>query len=311
MIAGPMYSDILSLSTDLGFAAVGIASTSLLVSQDLTWSRSAICFAHPYPPPAEIPDVDNEIGVVAAFASGCDYHDLLSEKLNIVIDQLGTYLGKYSIHVDDIRIKERALAVRAGIGWIGRNRCLYVPGYGSYVVLGEILVSGDLEATQKHHSSMCRNCNLCISNCPTGALTSDGVNISKCISHLTQKRSCLDIDMYPLLNRSIYGCDICQKICPHNLNILSNTNSTERIYYPGPYVRLNDIISMNNAEWLSVAKGSSIEWIGRNTWRRNAIIAAGNTGSVSSLPYLMAAREDDSEKIRIAARWALERMCGI
>ncbi|MCM1320080.1 MAG: tRNA epoxyqueuosine(34) reductase QueG [Muribaculaceae bacterium] len=176
-------------------------------------TRTIICIAWPYLPPmlraASAP-------FIARYAYGADYHKNIRRILKPIIKR---WEEEYEIHsrvcIDSAPVLERYWAVQSGVGFIGRNGCLIVPGYGSWVFLTEILVDRELGEDNPNRSH-CADCSACLKMCPTGALGSDGhIDCSKCLSALTIETPGVslphDVDFRPLA-----GCDRCQEVCPHN-----------------------------------------------------------------------------------------------
>jgi epoxyqueuosine reductase len=190
--------------TECGFSAVGVIEPTGLVSQNLSWAKSAISCAFPYSNSQLNQPKPDGTGSVASFAAGPDYHIVLSTRLHLLANRIARdFPGRYSIHVDDSQISERAIALRSGIGWIGRNQCISVPVHGSYVVLGEILTDIELSTAPIVQSSLCGSCTLCIDACPSKALKNDGSFCRElCISHLTQSRGIIPSELIPIDGRS-------------------------------------------------------------------------------------------------------------
>lgn len=304
------FSGLYPLFFEQGFAAVGVARTHGLLHPSLSWANSAICAAYPYTPPTANLEAYTDFGSVAAFAVGSDYHIVLRNKLEEIAQHISSTLGRLSVHVDDSSINERALALRSGIGWLGNNGLLFVPDFGSFIVLGEILIENNINTNTLQIESPCGTCRICINSCPTGALNRDSFNCSRCISYLTQKKGFLDPFHYSYIGSHLYGCDICQTVCPHNRKLFNHTKQSADVSFPPPLLRLSALINMTSAQWFSVVKNSSLGWIGRNTLRRNAIIASGNSGSASSLANIQAALHDPSPTVRVTAEQVVERLCG-
>lgn len=311
LIMDAFINYIHSLSAEYGLIAVGIADPKEFVLEDLSWASTAICFALSYPHSRLNRSVPAGTGIVASYSMGPDYHKVLSHRLEQLVNHIRiTFPGKYTIHVDDPRIFERALALRTGMGWIGANQCLFLPDYGSYVVLGEILTNLECIIHPKQRTPLCGNCKLCIDTCPTGALSGDGsFNRDRCISHLTQSRGQLSLDLMPLIGNHIYGCDVCQAICPQNQSDSQVDEEMGVACYPGPNPYLRDILNLSSEQWSQGIQNTSIGWIGRNTWRRNAIIAAANTNITDCKLQIRQACSDTSPVVSYTAKWAIAHMC--
>ncbi|MDT8367761.1 MAG: tRNA epoxyqueuosine(34) reductase QueG [Longimicrobiales bacterium] len=190
--------------------------------------RSVVVVADPYDhgDPPEVPD-DPSIGVIARYARGRDYHKVLDGKLRALLRWIeeacdGEVAGR--VHVDTGPVLERELAERAGLGWFGRNTMLIHPDHGSYVFLGVLLLDLELPATDDAVPDRCGSCSACIEACPTDALLGrdeEGAPVMdarRCISYLTiEHRGPIPEALRPAIGNRIYGCDICQEVCPWNL----------------------------------------------------------------------------------------------
>jgi epoxyqueuosine reductase len=162
-------------------------------------------------------------GPVARYARGDDYHEIMVDRLNTLHHWLEAETGgriKGKAYVDTGPILERDLAQRAGLGWIGKNTMLVNPRRGSYFFLGALLLDLDLAADAPFDADRCGSCTRCLDACPTDALVAPGeLDARRCISYLTiEHRSDIDAELRPLLGDHLYGCDICQEVCPWNVS---------------------------------------------------------------------------------------------
>lgn len=171
------------------------------------WIRSIIVFIFPYA--GKKPDVDGYL--TAKFAYGQDYHVVIKNKLERFAKGMG--LEKYETYTDISFLDEKLCAVLAGLGKIGKNNLLLTPRYGSRVLIGEIVTDSVFPKTERELPNPCLDCQLCVKNCPTGALR-DGFNKKICLSYLSQTKG----DAYELYDKMEFavGCDICQDVCPLN-----------------------------------------------------------------------------------------------
>jgi epoxyqueuosine reductase len=255
-------------------------------------------------------------GIIAKFAWGIDYHKVLKNKLRILADFISSKLlndskksFKYEILVDTGPIVDRAVANRAGIGWYGKNCNIITKRFGSWVLLGEILTNLKLKPDEPNFEN-CGDCDLCIRACPTGAIISPYViDVRKCISHITQKRGESTLNLLEKIGRRIYGCDICQDVCPFN----KEAEFVEKDYFlpippRGKSINLLPLVYMSEIEFNRWFKNSTISWVGKDVLRRNAIIALGNIGESNSMGFLSKATEDKDEIIRKYASWAINKI---
>lgn len=156
---------------------------------------------------------------IAYYAYGKDYHRVVKDKLHQLLAYIRTLMPdvKGRAFCDTAPLLERYWAVKAGLGFIGRNRALIIPGQGSYCFLGVLAVDAELRGEPHNVLASCEGCDRCLKACPTGALTRDGIDCRRCLSYLTiEHRGPLPIDIRGKLGRRIYGCDTCQQACPHN-----------------------------------------------------------------------------------------------
>ncbi len=216
-------------------------------------ARSMVIVAFPY-------RSDAEFGLpMALYARGRDYHDVVREYLTPIAAEIP---GETRICVDTAPLRERYWAARAGLGQIGRNNQLFVPGFGSYCFIGTILTTAELTPRQPFQfasTDPCGDCRRCIQACPGHCIPADGTAIDarRCISYLTiEHRGPLPPD---LKLRSLYGCDICQSVCPLNA-ATAPTNIPE--FAPSDSLKtltLNQIAQLTQEDFSQIFKGSAIK----------------------------------------------------
>ena len=260
-------------------------------------------------------------GVVARCARGADYHRVVRDRLRAIGDWLRVRLG------DDVAVRrcvdkdwlaERAVALRAGLGTLGKNATLITPTHGSWVFLGEVVTSAPLEAVEAPAAadrfSACGDCRRCIAACPTGALVGPGeVDSRRCLSFLTIEWSgWLPRDLRPALGRVVYGCDRCQEVCPRNDGARPGNHSEfgpERGV--GSTLPLADLLDVTGAESLaSRFDGTPLARAALRGLRRNAAVVLGNVGDREATPLLIAALGDADPLVRGHAAWALGLLGG-
>ena len=273
-------------------------------SQLLPDARSVIAIAIPYLRPAPAPP-ESLHGVLARYAWIGDYHLLLKEKLqqlaNFLVKERGS---RFIISADTGPIIDRFAAYNAGLGWYGLNRSLFVPGRGSWVVLGEILTDIELEPDPPT-ASRCTECRRCIKACPTGALTPSGLDYTRCVSHLTQMKGMIPRELRPLMGSALGGCDRCQEACPHNQGAPTAAGDI----LPGaPYPNLVEVLTMDKEAWAAGLGRSAIGWRGLTVFQRNAIIALGNSQHPEAVAPLAEVLHDPRPVIRAHAVWALGQL---
>ena len=286
--------------------------------------RSALVVAHEYfaEDPPGLPD-DPARAVVARYARGDDYHEVVKKKLLRLAGWLRERAGKDGIearaYVDTGPILERELARRAGIGWFGKNTMVIHPRRGSYFFIGVLLLNLDLPAGKPFEADHCGTCRACVEACPTGALLGrDGsgapvMDARLCISYLTiELRGHIPEPLRPLVGNRVFGCDICQEVCPWNTRFAEPAE--DPAYSPRGELDGPELISLAEALLATDESGfrrifrrSPVRRAGRNGLLRNVCVALGNWGSANAVPTLRTALEDESEVVRAHAAWALER----
>jgi epoxyqueuosine reductase len=215
--------------------------------------------------------------------------------------------------VDTGPILERGWAERAGLGWVGKNANLISRAHGSWLLLGEILSSAELDVATEPHQEFCGNCMACIDACPTSAIIADGVVDSRlCISYWTiEHRGPIPTQRRPGLQDWIFGCDVCQEVCPWNqrfAEVVPEQRFAVRIDLAAPDAE--EILAMDEATFRERYSGTSFmraKWEGM---RRNACVALGNLALPDSLPALSGALDDADPVVRAHAAWALGRVGG-
>ena len=212
---------------------------------------------------------------IAYYAYGKDYHRVVKDKLYQLLAYIKTLLPEAEgrAFCDTAPLLERYWAVKAGLGFVGRNRTFIIPGKGSYCFLGVLAIDAQLEAhslSSAHAEDVCVGCNRCLKACPTGALTLDGIDCRRCISYLTiEHQGTLPREVVGKLGKRIYGCDTCQQVCPHN----KNAQSTEDFSFDIS----SELAAMTPGDWHNLTpelykklfKNSAVERAGYKGLRRN------------------------------------------
>jgi epoxyqueuosine reductase len=260
----------------------------------------------PFPRPAARGD---PTGWISRYAWGDDYHQIMRDKLEALLDTIrrmcnGAVEGK--AFVDSGPVLEREFAGIAGIGWIGKNTHLISPRRGSWFFLGELFLSLPL-AYDRPIRDRCGKCELCLKACPTAAFVGPYVlDARRCISYLTiELKGFIPRHLRPLIGNHIFGCDICQEICPYNVKARP---TTEEAYRPreGLYVPdLIPLLALDEAEFRRIFRGSPILRAKRKGFLRNVAVALGNSKSRQAVPALIRALDDDEALVRGHVAWAL------
>lgn len=281
-------------------------------------ARSAVVVALNYHPSEEeggaVSEGDPSRAVFARYARNEDYHEGMKERLIALQDWINDTLLPVTgrAYVDTGAVLERELAQRAGLGWAGRNTMLIQPGRGSYYFLGVILLDAELEYDEPFTADRCGRCTACVDACPTAALLGRDetgapvMDARRCISYLTiELRGPIPRELRPLLGNRVYGCDICQEVCPWN-SFASGTS--EETFLPRSGVdgaSLTELMGMDQAEFSRRFKGSAVKRTKRRGLLRNVAVALGNWGSPEAVPVLAVALNDEEPLVRGHAAWAL------
>jgi epoxyqueuosine reductase len=303
------------------------------------WARSvivcAINYNTSYPYSTEMQDTSR--GWISRYAwAREDYHDAVLRRLRNVEDELRRLLGsnergslaneslQLRSYVDTGPLVERVYAKYAGIGWIGKNTCIINQELGSWLFLGVILTSLDVKKPEVETNDSAQNelaadlpapdrcgtCTRCIAACPTQAITAPGVLDARlCISYLTiEKRGEIPDKLRAEMGRHIFGCDICQDVCPWNRKAPKTSalefQPREGLVNPA----LDWLAEMQPEEFREVFRGSPIKRAKLSGLRRNAVIAMGNSGDTNFAPTLEKLAQDEDSIVAEHAKWALERL---
>jgi len=276
-------------------------------------ARSAVVVALAYRWDAPPPGDDRPRGRVSAYAWGSDYHRVMEEKLR----SLGAFLLERGARVarhyaDTGPLLDRALAQRAGLGWFGKNTMVITrAGYGSYVFLGEILTDLALLPDPPMEGS-CGQCRICLDRCPTGAIVAPYVvDARRCISYLTiELRGWIPREWRPLLGTWVFGCDVCQDVCPHNALIAHGRHQSFAPRRDVAFPDLVELLHIDEGTYQERFRHSAIKRAKRQGLRRNAAVALGNLKDPSAIPALTRALADEDPIVRGHAAWALGRIAG-
>ncbi|HAF89038.1 MAG TPA: tRNA epoxyqueuosine(34) reductase QueG [Deltaproteobacteria bacterium] len=251
-----------------------------------------------------------EIGCISRYAWGDDYHELIRSKLNVLEDFLCRELnaGKLSrSFVDSGPILEREVAQRAGLGWIGKHSNLINWEKGSWFFLAELLVDVKLETDLPFTRVDCGSCTICIEACPTEAIIAERtLDARRCISYLTiELKGSIPVEMRPKMGNLIFGCDICQQVCPWNMD---SPKSNEKGLQPRPEnvaPKLLDLMKMDETSFSKRFRNSPIKRAKRRGFLRNVAVALGNWANVEAIPALCLGLDDEETLVRIHSAWAL------
>ena len=339
-----MRSELERKAHELGFSAFGIApadaapETAARLKQwlasgahgDMIWMeetadrratpaglwpevRSVISLGMSYAPAADplaLADAPGH-GRISVYAQGADYHDTIKKALKALarwmVEQSTCEL---KVFVDTAPVMEKPLAAAAGLGWQGKHTNLVSRRDGSWLFLGAIYTTLELEPDRSHRVH-CGSCSACLDACPTKAFPAPfRLDARRCISYLTiENKGPIPIEFREAMGNRIYGCDDCLAVCPWNR--FADAARANKAFLPRAELvapELSDLLALDDAEFRRVFSGSPIKRIGRNRMVRNAAIAAGNSGRPELIPVLQRLIADPDPVVAEAAGWALERL---
>jgi epoxyqueuosine reductase len=266
---------------------------------------------------------DNPKGRVASYAWGEDYHDVLPLRLQVLVAFIEAQVGHpvpNRWYTDTGPILERDLAQRAGLGWIGKNTCLINPHAGSYFLLAEILLGLELTPDQPFTPDHCGSCRRCLDACPTQCILPDRtIDASRCISYLTiELNGSIPSHLRPAMKDWIFGCDLCQQVCPWNVRFATEKADTAKTFQESftprpnvPHPCLIQELCLTPEEFNRKFKGSPIKRAKRRGYLRNVAVALGNYGDTRSVSVLAHALFDDPEPlVRGHSAWSLGQIGG-
>lgn len=338
-------NDIRDWALELGFQGVGITDTQLEAQGelledwlangyhgDMDWmarhgekrfrpeslipgTRRIISVRMDYLPAPDSPAQvlkNREKAYVSRYTLGRDYHKLLRKRLAELARRIDTHLAGYDYRafVDSAPVMERAIAQKAGLGWVGKNTMLLNRKAGSFFFLGEIYTSAPLPIDEPYSGSHCGSCSKCLELCPTDAFAKEGVlDARRCISYLTiENAGSIPLEFRKAMGNRVFGCDDCQLVCPWNR--FSNA-AEEPDFQPRHGLDNADLASLfrwDEATFLERTTGSAIRRTGYEGWLRNLAVALGNAPSTIPVLEALASRtHDPSALVREHVAWALDQ----
>lgn len=253
-------------------------------------------------------------GAVTVYAYGEDYHTVMTSRCHQLMKALEAEVGhpiSYRVAVDTAPLVDRRVAERSGIGWVGKNCMFFTPTHGSFVFLGTIAIDTSVECTGPIQESHCGSCSQCLQACPTGALLAPGViDATRCLSYITQMKGTIPLEYRAAMGRRVWGCDTCQWACPENEGKASAGHEeflpTGELEYPD----LVEILGWTNRQFLQRYGKTAAAWRGLRTWKRNALIALGNTRREHAVAHISPFLVHQRKELRVSAAWALGRIGG-
>ncbi|WP_152207710.1 tRNA epoxyqueuosine(34) reductase QueG [Marinobacter changyiensis] len=255
---------------------------------------------------------NREKAYISRYTLGRDYHKLIRKRLATLAKRIDEAVSgfDYRAFVDSAPVMERALAQRAGLGWIGKNTMLLNRKAGSFFFLGEIFTSAPLPVDQPYEAEHCGRCSACLTLCPTNAFPSPHVlDARRCISYLTiELKGSIPEDLRALMGNRVFGCDDCQLVCPWNR---FSKPTQEDDFQPRHQLDNSELATLflwTEDEFLKRTEGSAIRRTGYQGWLRNLAVGLGNAPSTIPVIEALKARADHpSELVREHVQWALKR----
>lgn len=335
-----------SIGKALGFNAIGVSNTDLSFAEqrlldwltqgyqgDMAWmahhgtkrsrpdelvsgTLSVISVRMDYLPPDSSDAVmvlnHPERAYISRYALGRDYHKVIRQRLEKFAQRLQAEMGAfgYRVFTDSAPVLEKPIAVKAGLGWMGKHTNILSRGAGSWFFLGEIYTDLPLEETGSV-SEHCGQCTACIDVCPTQAILAPYVlDARRCISYLTiEYQGSIPLELRPLMGNRIYGCDDCQLICPWNRFAQTSPEADFAVRNGLDSARLSELFQWSETEFMRRLEGSSIRRIGYERWLRNIAVALGN--APPSLSTLNLLRHNyaalDSVLVKEHVQWAIDQ----
>ena len=252
-------------------------------------------------------------GQIAAYAWGDDYHLVIPERLQKLVSFIEEQVGHPFPHrwyTDTGPILERDLAQRAGLGWIGKNTCLIHPRHGSYFLLAEILLGIELEPDAPFQTDQCGTCTRCLEACPTQCILPDRtIDARRCISYLTiELKEEIPNEMRSSIGHWVFGCDVCQTVCPWNRFAASDGDPALAARQDAPRPNLIHELEMTPEEFNHKFNNSPVKRAKHRGYLRNVATALGNSKNPASIPALKKALNSPEPMVQEHAKWALEQI---
>ncbi len=274
-------------------------------------ARSVIVCGMNYGPPETTDDARR--GVIASYARGRDYHELLKGRLKDVANFLYARLGAdVKVFTDTAPVMEKPLAGAAGLGWQGKHTNLVSREFGSWLLLGEIFTTLDLGEADQVVEDACGTCTRCLDICPTDAFPAPyQLDARRCISYLTiEYEGHIPAEFRAPIGNRIFGCDDCLAVCPWNkyAQAAQQTKLQAREATTGPL--LVELAALDEEAFRKRFAGTPVKRTGRDRFVRNVLIAVGNSGAPALAATARAALDDSSPLVRAMAVWALQRLDG-
>ncbi len=250
---------------------------------------------------------------ISRYALGRDYHKVLRRRLAKLAQQINAQLphNQFRAFTDSAPVLEKALAEKAGLGWIGKHTLLLNQQAGSWFFLGEIYTNAPLRLDTQPTEDACGKCHACITVCPTNAIIAPHtLDARRCISYLTiEHKGVIEESLRPLMGNRVYGCDDCQLFCPWNRDAPTATESDFKPRHGLEQADLEALFALSESDFLRITEGSALRRISYEQWQRNLAIGLGNGPATASAQRLLAERlPQASAMVAEHIQWALNRL---
>ena len=244
---------------------------------------------------------------IAKYALGADYHDVILARLKELCEVMASLGGEQKPYVDTGPVLEKPVAAAAGLGWQGKSTILIHRGAGTWLFLGVILTTLELEATTAKEPDRCGSCTRCIDACPTAAIIAPyQMDARKCLAYLTiEHKGAIPVEYREALGDRVFGCDDCLDVCPWNKWAVA---TREARFAPRPHPPLRETLAWTDEQFLEHFKGTPVERLGLARWRRNALTVLGNVGTSGDLPAAETLVGSPDPMVAEHAAWAVDRL---
>jgi epoxyqueuosine reductase len=249
-------------------------------------------------------------GAISCYAQSKDYHDVVRSGLKRVAGSLHRASGaEVKVFVDTAPLMEKPLGEAAGLGWQGKHTNLVSRRFGSWLFLGAVLTAAEIEADEPEQDH-CGSCSRCLEVCPTKAFPAPyQLDARRCIAYLTiEHKGHIEPEFRGPMGNRVFGCDDCLAVCPWNKFAEASRNARLAVLPSNDSPPLADLLALDDAAFRKRFAGTPLKRTGRDRVVRNALIAAGNSGDASLVPFVERLLDDDSALVRAMAVWALRRL---
>jgi epoxyqueuosine reductase len=244
---------------------------------------------------------------IAKYALGADYHDVILERLKQLCEVMHELGGEQKPYVDTGPVLEKPVAAAAGLGWQGKSTILIHRGAGTWLFLGVILTTLELEVSAAKEPDRCGTCMRCIDACPTAAIIAPyKLDARKCLAYLTiEHKGAIPVEYREALGDRVFGCDDCLDVCPWNKWAVA---TREAHFTPRPHPPLRETLAWTDEQFLTHFKGTPVERLGLARWHRNALTVLGNVGERADLPAAEALLGSADPMVAEHAAWSVARL---